>query len=366
MKRFANGRSRLLSLVLSLVLVVGLMPVICLPGYAANFSTKTAGNFQYYSSGCLKSIDVTIQAASGSYALAYGRIAVHKSKTSYGWENRYATAGNSWPTSITDITVCALSNDAEFVWTDCNEHKVTVSFADNKVPMTAGKTYYIYLWTRSPDFGVYPDALIGSFTVKENGDVESSDMEIADPPVLPHTHSWNSLTSGLGTKQASTTISCDDLACGKGIKVSLTASDVTLPGNAFSAKIDVEEIQKEVVAAAYSPRALSFAAPQLSTRHGLTVSDEPGYKYSPDGNNFTEIDPKTFTPVPGFYQASILVKDGDDTVENLYVNYTVSDPAVTAATGDNRPIELMVMGMAFFSVLAIAAFVLDSKRRGNC
>lgn len=178
----------------------------------------------------------------------------------------------------------------------------------------------------------------------------SQDVTTGFVPPVPatpqHTHSWTSDPSGNGTKKATTTITCDP-NCGETLTVTLTASDVTLPGNAFSAKITTTQ---NPVSRAASP---------------LTVSETPGYKYSPDGSNFTEIDPKTFTPAPGFYQASILIKDGNDTVENLYVTYTVSDPVVTAATGDNRPIEMMVMGMAFFSVLAIAAFVLDSKRRGS-
>lgn len=174
-----------------------------------------------------------------------------------------------------------------------------------------------------------------------------ADAETIANPTPAHTHSWTSEPSGLGSNQASAIISCKDPTCGEGIKVSLTASNVTLPGNAFSAKITTTQ---NPVSRAASP---------------LTVSETPGYKYSPDGSNFTEIDPKTFTPAPGFYQASILIKDGNDTVENLYVTYTVSDPVVTAATGDNRPIEMMVMGMAFFCAMAIAAFVLDSKRRGS-
>lgn len=180
-------------------------------------------------------------------------------------------------------------------------------------------------------------------------------------PVTPqHTHNWTPATSGNGTKEAATTITCS--GCGETLTVTLTASNVTLPGNVFSARITTERISAPAVAV-YALNAAAAQTPQ-GLPEGLKISETPGYKYSPDGSNFTEIDPKTFTPVPGFYQASILVNcDGWNQPENLYVNYTVSDPAVTAATGDNRPIELMVMGMAFFSVLAIAAFALDSKRR---
>ena len=47
----------------------------------------------------------------------------------------------------------------------------------------------------------------------------------------------------------------------------------------------------------------------------------------------------------------------------LYVKYTAVDPKVTAQTGDNRPIEIMMAGVVIFSALAAAAFILDRKRK---
>lgn len=368
MKFFGNGRRRLLSLVLSLVLVVGLMPAIYLPGYAASFSTMTACNYEYYSpSGCLKSIDVTIQAVPDSYALAYGKIAVHTAETSYGWYNKYTGSGSVWPSPINDPTLLALDTN-EFQWTDCQLHTVTVSFSDNMVKMEPGTTYYVYLWTRSPTFGIYPDAFIGSFTADQSGKVvfTSSGNQVS-PPVSPHTHIWNSLTSGLGTKKASTTISCKDMACGEAVEVSLTASDVTLPGDVFSAEISVEKIERPAVAFALRTARQAPAGLPEGLPEGLTIS-EPVYKYSATGSGYEPIDPASFTPKAGYYQAAVQITDdynNNSTVAELAVKYTVSDPAVTAATGDNRPIELMIMGMAFFCAMAAAAFVLDGRRKAR-
>ena len=112
-----------------------------------------------------------------------------------------------------------------------------------------------------------------------------------------------------------------------------------------------------------SARAASQPLPGLP--EGLTVS-EPGYKYSATGSDYAPIDPNTFPPKAGYYQASVLVTDANqNTVADLAVKYTVSDPAVTAATGDNRPVELMIMGMAFFCAMAAAAFVLDGRRKAR-
>lgn len=166
-----------------------------------------------------------------------------------------------------------------------------------------------------------------------------------------HIHAWTPVTTGLGTKEATTTITCTAPGCtlNAATTVTLKASDVTLPGNVFNAEIIVGESNLRV-ATANGP---------------LTVSQNPGYKYSKDGSGFTSVDPSTFEAKQGIYQASIVVMDGSQQVENLYVNYTVSDPVVTAATGDNRPIEMMLAGMVTFLALAAAAFILDAKRRAS-
>lgn len=61
----------------------------------------------------------------------------------------------------------------------------------------------------------------------------------------------------------------------------------------------------------------------------------------------------------GNYQAWLKL---DDT-HGLYANFTLTNPTTTAATGDNRPIELLFAGFAAVSVMAAAAFTVDRKRR---
>ena len=353
MKRFLNGKMRMLSLLLSLVLVLGLIQA-----NAVTASAETTYSFSY-AYDCQRSPDFPKQGESftassitdpvmqGSTAAAGAAGTwVLTSKGYYTADQKNTLAGvgshfdavisniaGSYNIQPTQVEVYELTkNDVHVAYgaifaRSTNVDVITTFLGDNW--NSGGCTY---LLSDSP--------LNGSKTVSIDQDLSTN-----APP--QHTHTWTPATSGNGTKEATTTITCTDPNCGETLTVTLTASDVTLPGNAFSAKITTTQ---NPVSRAASP---------------LTVSETPGYKYSPDGSDFTPIDPGSFTPAPGFYQASILIKDGNDTVENLYVTYTVSDPVVTAATGDNRPIEMMVMGMAFFSVLAIAAFVLDSKRRGS-
>lgn len=181
-------------------------------------------------------------------------------------------------------------------------------------------------------------------------------------PAQTHSHTWTAFIDGLGTKAVSAAVSCTGSGCNAPqVDVSLTASDVTLPGNVFGAKLTVETTENPAVAL-LSTRAVSQPLPRLP--EGLKIS-EPVYKYSATGSGYDPIDPADFTPKAGYYQASVQILDVNQnaTVADLAVKYTVSDPAVTAATGDNRPIELMILGMTFFCAMAAGAFVLDGRRK---
>lgn len=182
-------------------------------------------------------------------------------------------------------------------------------------------------------------------------------------PAQTHSHTWQASIDGLGTKAVSAAVSCTGSGCNAPMQVdvSLTASDVTLPGNVFDAKLTVETIENPAEAL-LSTRAVSQPLPRLP--EGLKIS-EPVYKYSATGSGYDPINPADFTPKAGYYQASVQIRDVNQnvTVADLAVKYTVSDPAVTAATGDNRPIELMILGMTFFCAMAAGAFVLDGRRK---
>ena len=366
MKFFEHGQKRLLSLVLTLVLLVSLVPVISLPAYAENLREITVCLYNRYSSGCLYLITIQFKAEAG-LARAYGKFAIHSSTSPFSFNKRYSSEGNaSWPSAADikakDSTFVAFSNNArdDYAWTGYTggDHQV-VTFEDGIIrPNT---TYYLYLWTLSNSYGVYPEQLIGTISSDDEGNFYFEKPSFG-PAV--HTHQWKSDSiEGNGTKEASTAIFCADMACDAPMQVdvTLTASDVTLPGNVFDAKLTVETTERPAVAL-FSTRAVSQPLPGLP--EGLTIS-EPVYKYSATGSGYEPIDPTSFTPKAGYYQASVLVTDANqNTVADLAVKYTVSDPAVTAATGDNRPIELMILGMTFFCAMA-AAFVLDGRRKAH-
>lgn len=147
------------------------------------------------------------------------------------------------------------------------------------------------------------------------------------------------------------------------MSVTLKADSVTLPTSPFNARLVGEESFKT----AFPNVAIS------KIRYD--------YKGS-DGVWHCDIDPIAANAKAGTYQAFVHISNLPGTVEqegpvamafegnqdntgfaDLYVQYTAADPAITAQTGDNRPIELMMASVLAFSALAAAAFVQDHKRR---
>lgn len=352
MKRFLDGKMRMLSLLLSLVLAVGLIQVNAV-------TASAAGTYDFsYAYDCQRDPafprkDGTLRVYSFSTPLnASGEHINEELHTTHTWQltllGKYAAISNpgnlsgivskvarEYEISANDIEIFQLTMDGSKIARGvivAQSPELTVFFGDNLSGNGAG---YVFSNTK----------LSNNDTVMISNDVGTN----------THIHSWPVVTpTGNGTKLAYATMTCN---CGETLTVTLTASDVTLPGDVFTAQVTTETDEPGVDVGSFS------AARTLP--EGLRISSQPGYKYSVSGSNFTPIDdPDHFTPKQGIYQASIQVKGANDNVvAELAVKYTVSDPAVTAATGDNRPIELMVMGLVVFSAMAAAAFVFDSKRR---
>ena len=168
-------------------------------------------------------------------------------------------------------------------------------------------------------------------------------------------------------KENSLTATCQnqlDSQCPIGqISLTLDAHSVTLPNSPFNARLEGLEQFKAAI-----PNA---------------VIGEFVYKYKgPGDSEYRIVEPTAANAKAGQYQVGVRIKNLPGAVEqkgpvamayegnqdntgyaDLYVQYTAADPAITAQTGDNRPIELMMASTAVFSALAAAAFVLDHKRR---
>ena len=378
------GTTRALSLLLSLVLAVGLLQVGAVPASAdtvysfthAYDCQRTSGyaypkqndTFDLYSFNYpLIGYEQCGSSNTGSWTLTlignysnernyYEALAAggtDYSKTSQALTGIVSNVASAYGIAASGVNIYELKNGSTHIsfGTVCAKSDVIFFIGDNWPAGSGGAGYVLSNQELS---GTVP------VTIKE--DINSG--VTPSVPAQTHAHQWKSSPiDGNGTREASTTISCTDPDCDAPMQVdvSLTASDVTLPGNVFGAKLTVETTENPAVAL-LSTRAVSLPLPGLP--EGLEIS-EPVYKYSATGSGYDPIDPAGFTPKAGYYQASVQIRDVNQnvTVADLAVKYTVSDPAVTAATGDNRPIELMILGMAFFCAMAAGAFVLDGRRK---
>lgn len=159
-------------------------------------------------------------------------------------------------------------------------------------------------------------------------------------------HSWQ-----FSQTDSTLTAKCRNSGCPiQTVGVTLAADSVTLPESPFNARLEgLKQFQQEVPDA---------------------VIGEFVYKYKgPGDTEYRVVQPTAANAKAGEYQVGVRITtpssntSGQNSVYDLYVKYTAVDPAVTAQTGDNRPIELMMASVLAFSALAAAAFILDSKRK---
>ena len=224
-----------------------------------------------------------------------------------------------------------------------------------------GKTYYV-------SFRIYSDelALNNSFSAQLKIPGYTTELqywyirsngwfELPFSLTKVHEHNWQFTVSESGDSLTSKCLEPDCFI--DPANLSLSAHSVTLPDSPFNAQLAGEkEFQ-----AAFPNAAIS------KIRYDYKGSDGVWHK---------DVDPVAANAKAGEYQAFVEISNLPGTVvdesgnilnqngeASLFVKYTAVDPKVTAQTGDNRPIELMLAGVVVFSALAAAAFILDNKRK---
>lgn len=206
----------------------------------------------------------------------------------------------------------------------------------------------------NPDNGRYKlSGGSGSCQVKFSYVDGSGSVQNMDLSVRILNHDWQ-----LTKTENSLTATCrnrEHYKCSIGeTSLTLDAHSVTLPNSPFNARLEGKEPFKAAI-----PNA---------------VIGDLVYKYK-GPNGWSVVEPTAANAKAGEYQVGVQItipsnNPGDNVsgqsqgqVYDLYVKYTAADPAVTAQTGDNRPIEIMMASAAVFSALAAAAFIVDSKRK---
>lgn len=74
---------------------------------------------------------------------------------------------SDWPNTVNKEGFIAFGNGDEFKWSDGNKCLVTVQFGENVIDLNATADYYIYLWTRAPSYGIYPNLQLRHLTTAD-------------------------------------------------------------------------------------------------------------------------------------------------------------------------------------------------------
>ena len=336
-------KKRLLALALCLVMMTSLLPITA----AAEFTSVTINSMQITASGLkqgpLWGVNNAYQLDGATLEWEFESTAIPESTEIKG----YITINNTPYPSPSNL----LATDP-----------------------VEGQTYYVLValsveWDQAVDCALsenfsaqltipgYETALVGEDLEVNDDTADKWAVLLTFSLKKQHEHQWQ-----FGHMGSSLTATCHNPGCTIGeVGVTLTAHSVILPESPFNAKWETTGNFKEAF-----PNAEIYG---------------PYYFYKESGG-YTQVYENTFTPKAGEYQAQVYIYGlpGDEVAEagilstddgtelggrrlDLWIDYTAVDPAVTAQTGDNRPIELMMASVLFFSVLAAAAFILDHKRK---
>lgn len=176
-------------------------------------------------------------------------------------------------------------------------------------------------------------------------------------------HNWGFIVS---ENNDTLTAQCQNEGCTTPpFSVTLKADSVTLPNSPFNARLEgLEQFKKEVPSAVIGEFVYKYKGPEDST-FGDRIDPIPANAKAGEYQVGVRISgllvDKEYPPVA--YSLEDGVNQGVGDYADLYMQYTAVDPAVTAQTGDNRPIEIIMGSVLVFSALAAAAFILDNKRK---
>ncbi len=244
----------------------------------------------------------------------------------------WASDGDETHSHSCTVTTCGASESAAHTWSD---------------------------WTSDEDGTHSRSCTAENCDASETGSCSDTDRNHKCDIGGESLHTWSFIVTD-STLTATCTPNCTDAP----LTLELKADSVTLPDSPFNARLEGLERFKAVFP---------------------TVDNEKlVYKYK-GSDGWSVVEPTAANAKAGEYQVGIRItgipmdkeyppveysladgvnQDGAGYAD-LYVKYTAVDPKVTAQTGDNRPIELIMVSVLAFSALAAAAFIVDSKRRSH-
>ena len=331
-------KKRLLALALCLVLATSLLPIT-----AAADTPVTVNSVQITASGL-------------------------KKDSLGGYPNVYQLDNPSWSCNLTnndsivDEQILSIIASNDIYSLDISKYNLITE------DPIEGQPYYLYVFIRLdsntfPDYGFDKNFSANSKLTLTGYETKLLDRELDEGDDYgkqcliwlqfslkkEHEHNWEFTV----TKNNDTlTAECQNTDCGKEVSVSLKADSVTLPNSPFNAWLEGWD-------------AFQAATGAEKTDIVYKCNGEPADKNNPKAGQYQAWVMIKNLPGP-VWNGPVALADNQDSSGNtaeLFVHYTAVDPAVTAQTGDNRPIEIMMGSVLVFSALAAAAFILDNKRK---
>lgn len=327
-------KKRLLALALCLVLATSLLPITAAATtyYELDSLTIMASGVEKGSDGCYR---VNVTSAKGTYNGAPIDLTPYASGNNYYlYTKEFDQYGNP-PDSTSQLKTPPEEGSNYYT---CYNGNININNENGYVLVQSNKVEFI----------------IPGYQVEPLVSIDRHDGSRITFRLTKIKHTWQFTQT-----ENSLTATCESCNIDP-VSVTLKADSVTLPESPFNARLEGKE--------------------QFETATGAAISKiRYDYKGS-DGVWQKGVDPVSANAKAGEYQAFVQISNLPRPVESdgvvamaenpdgtytadLFVKYTAVDPAVTAQTGDNRPIELMMGSVVLFSALAAAAFVLDSKRK---
>lgn len=172
---------------------------------------------------------------------------------------------------------------------------------------------------------------------------------------LTKDHDWKFTVS---ESSDTLTAQCQNQECRKEVSVTLKADSVTLPKSPFeTAQLVGWNDFQTATGARKEDFVYRYKGPGDAAFGDPFYADPAKIKA---GQYQVGV---TITNLPGNVEDGNVAARANTNSAYLFTQYTAADPAVTAQTGDDRPIEIMLVCALAFSALAAAAFILDSKRK---
>lgn len=334
-------KKRLLALALCLVMVTSLLPITA-AAYTEEDKLRWVGGIQNGGIYCGNTC-ITYDSPDG---LPLRYVVVYNSNNNIILDHMFPTNGESGQLELEPrpekFNVEFGFNSSSSDWTTLE----TVTYSN----ITINRDHNWSDWTSNGD-GTHSRTC-------SNGCVDSPQIKpCADSNADHNCDVCNGCIHGWNFKAAGNTLTGHCPFCGKDVTLTLKADSVTLPNSPFNAWLEGWD-------------QFRAAIPQADLGSFIYKYKGPGD--SEFGNRLNAVPAEIKA---GEYQVGVWIKYLPGTVEQesgevnqnneayLWVKYTAADPAVTAQTGDDRPIEIMLVSALAFSALAAAAFILDSKRK---